>query len=86
MPSNDIDIAKAIIRGDRPLFLYEEKQADGSLFLSLHDNLPPQDSSIIVFGSRSPRLVARLLLRRLQESQRVWATEEAIQRAKSLMD
>ena len=86
VPSNDIAIAKAIIRGDKPLFLYEEKQADGTLFLSLHDNLPPQGSPIVVFGSRSPRLVARLLLRRVNESKRVRTTEETIQQAQALMD
>ncbi len=82
---NDIAIAKAIIRGDGPMFLYEEKQGDGRLLLSLHDRLPPQDSSIVAFGSRSARLVARLLLRRLLESKRVWATEETIRRAKEIV-
>jgi len=84
--SNDIAIAKAIIRQDQPLFLYEEKQADSRLLLSLHDQLPPEGSSAIVFGSRSPRLVARLLLRRLHETKRVWATEETIQQAQALMN
>lgn len=82
---NDIAIARAIIRGAGPMFLYEEKQADGRLLLSLHDCLPPQDSPVVVFGSRSARLVARLLLRRLLESERVWATEETIRRAKEIV-
>ncbi|HZS76928.1 MAG TPA: hypothetical protein VFA41_09980 [Ktedonobacteraceae bacterium] len=67
------------------LFLYEEKQPDGRLLLSLHDHLPLEGSDVVVFGSRSPKLVARLLLRRLQESNRVWATEETIRRAERLM-
>lgn len=82
---NDIATAKAIIRGDSPMFLYEEKQADGRLLLSLHDCLPPQEAPVVVFGSRSARLVARLLLRRLLESKRVWATEETIRQAKELV-
>jgi hypothetical protein len=84
--SNDVAIAKAIIRQDQPLFLYEEKQADSRLLLSLHDQLPPEGSPVVVFGSRSPRLVARLLLRRLHETKRVWATEETIRQAQELMD
>jgi hypothetical protein len=83
---NDVAIARAIIRGDEPMFLYEEKQADGRLLLSLHDCLPPQGSPVAVFGSRSPRLVARLLLRRLLETERVWATEETIQQARALTE
>ena len=83
---NDVAIARAIIRGDLPMFLYEEKQADGRLRLSLYDRLPPQGSPVVVFGSRSTRLVARLLLRRLHETNRVWATEETIQQAQSLLD
>ena len=82
---NDVAIARAIIRGDEPMFLYEEKQADGRLLLSLHDRLPPQGSPVAVFGSRSARLVARLLLRRLLETERVWATEETIQQARALI-
>jgi hypothetical protein len=84
--TNDVESAKAIIRGDQPLFLYEEKQPDGTLQLSLHDRLPPEGSSVVVFGSRSPRSVARLLLRRLQETTRVRATEETIRQAQRLMD
>ncbi|HEX4206165.1 MAG TPA: hypothetical protein VHZ51_18605 [Ktedonobacteraceae bacterium] len=83
--SNDEEIARAIIRGDRPMFLYEEKQPDGRLLLSLHDDLPPEGSPVTVFGSRSPRLVARLLLRRLHESKRVYAIEETIEQAQALM-
>ena len=84
VPSNDAEIARSIIRGDRPLFLFEEKQPDGRLLLSLHDHLPPVESVAVAFGSRAPRLVARLLLRRLAESQRVWATEETIAQAQAL--
>src|SRR5438067_681243 len=43
--SNDIAIANAIIRGEAPLFLYEERQDDGRLLLSLHDQLPPENSN-----------------------------------------
>ncbi len=82
---NDIAIAKAIIRGDKPMFLYEEKQADGRLLLSLQDHLPPKGSPVAVFGCRSARLVARLLLRRLSETERVWATEETIRQAQVLI-
>ncbi len=83
---NDMAIARAIIRGDEPMFLYEEKQADGRLLLSLHEGLPAEEASIVVFGSRSPRLVARLLLRRLYETTRVWATDETIRQAKLLVN
>ena len=83
---NVMAIARAIIRGDEPLFLYEEKQADGRLLLSLHEGLPSEESPIVVFGSRSPRLVARLLLRRLLETSRVWATDETIRQAKLLVN
>jgi hypothetical protein len=79
-------MARAILRGDSPLFLYEEKQPDGRLLLSLHDHLPPEEARIVVFGSRSPKLVARLLLRRLRETSRVLATEETIRRAERLME
>lgn len=82
---NDVEIARAIIRGDQPLFLYEEKQADGRLLLSLHARLPPDGSPVVVFGSRSPKLVARLLLRRLHETKRVWASEATIRQAQALM-
>ena len=64
---------------------YEEKQTDGRLLLSLHDCLPAGEASVTVFGSRSPRLVARLLLRRLFETTRVWATDETIRQAKLLV-
>lgn len=83
--SNDVEMARAIIRGDQPMFLYEEKQPDGRLLLSLHDRLPPEGSPTVVFGSRSPKLVARLLLRRLHETNRVWATEATIRQAQALM-
>jgi hypothetical protein len=82
---NDIENARAIIRGDMPLFLYEEKQQDGMLQLSLHDRLPPEGARVVVFGARSPRLVARLLLRRLSESGRVRASEETIERARAIL-
>ncbi len=82
---NDTAIARAIIRGNHPLFLYEEKQPDGRLLLSLHESIPAEDASNVAFGSRSSRLVARLLLRRLLETEKVWATTETIQQAKSLI-
>lgn len=81
----DIEIARAILRNDRPMFVYEEKQPDGTLMLSIHDNPPPCGSAIICFGCRSPRWLARFLLRRLQESSRVKATAETIKRAQALM-
>jgi len=59
--SNDVEIAKAILRGERPMFLYEEKQADGTIVLSLHDRLPPTGSHIVTFGSRSAKILARLI-------------------------
>jgi hypothetical protein len=83
---NDRAIAQAIIRGDQPLFLYEEKQSNGTLLLSLHDELPPTGLSAIAFGSRSPYLIARFLLRRLQESSHTQATEETIKQAKELIN
>ena len=83
--ANDVEIAKAIIRGEQPMFLYEEKQADGTIVLSLHNHLPPEGSHIVTFGSRSAKIVARLLLRRLQESERVRASEATIQQAQVLM-
>lgn len=82
---NDTESARAIIRGDMPLYLYEEKQQDGTLLLSLHDRLPPEGARVVVFGARSPRLVARLLLRRLLESERVRASEETVGQARALM-
>src|ERR1700730_17215424 len=72
----DVAIARAIVRGEQPMFVYEEKQADGTLLLSLHDCLPPEGSKIMVFGSRSGRWLARFLLRRLHESERIKASEE----------
>jgi hypothetical protein len=83
--ANDVESARAIIRGDSPLFLYEEKQTDGTLLLSLHNVLPPEESRIVVFGSRAPKLVARLLLRRLSESKRVHVGEETIRQAHAVM-
>lgn len=83
--SNDMEIAQAILRGEQPLFLYEEKQADGTIVLSLHDRLPPEGSHIVTFGSRSAKLVARLLLRRLHESQRIRASDATIRQAQALM-
>jgi len=83
--SNDITIANAIIHGEAPLFLYEERQDDGRLLLSLLNQLPPEGSNGVVFGSRSPQLIARLLLRRIHESSRVWATDATIQQAHMLM-
>jgi hypothetical protein len=84
--SNDVEIAKAIIRGEKPMFVYEEKQSDGTLLLSLHDSLPPEESTIVAFGSRSANLLARFFMRRLHESKRVRATEVTIRQAQALMD
>ncbi len=83
---NDVESAKAILHGEQPMFLYEEKQEDGTLILSLHDCLPPEGSKIVTFGSRAAKLVARLLLRRLHENERVRATEETIRQAHLLME
>jgi len=82
----EIATAKAILRGEPPLFLYEEKQPDGTLLLSLHDQLPPGQSKIISFAGRSPKYMARFLFRRLQESKRVRASEETIRQAQALLD
>jgi hypothetical protein len=81
----DIEIARAITRGDKAMFVYEEKQPDGTLLLTLHDDLPPRESSIVAFGGRSPRWLARFLLQRLHESSRVTATAETIQQAQTLL-
>ena len=83
--SNDVEIAKAIIRGEQPMFLYDEKQTDGTIVLSLHNRLPPEGSNIVIFGSRSAKILARLLLRRLHESERAKASEATIQQAQALM-
>ncbi|HEY6540808.1 MAG TPA: hypothetical protein VIZ18_07720 [Ktedonobacteraceae bacterium] len=83
--SNDVETAKAILRGEQPMFLYEEKQADGSIVLSLHDRLSPEESGIATFGSRSAKILARLLLRRLHESERIRASEATIRQARELM-
>lgn len=82
-----VEIARAILRGDRPMFVYEEKQPDGTLLLSLHDDLPPKGwrSHIIIFASRWHKGLARFLLRRLHESKRVRASEETVQQAMALM-
>lgn len=80
----DIESARAILRGDQPLFVYEEKQPDGTFLLSFHDDLPSPGSSIVTFGSRSPRWLARFLFRRLHESERVVATAETIRQAQAL--
>ncbi|HET8913920.1 MAG TPA: hypothetical protein VFN23_20775 [Ktedonobacteraceae bacterium] len=84
--SNDIDCAEAIIHRERPLFLFEDKQPDGTLVLSLHEDLPPEGSSAVVFGSRSPKRISRFLLKRLHESPRVHATDETIRKAKARLD
>jgi hypothetical protein len=81
----DIEIARAIMRGDKAMFVYEEKQPDGTLLLTLHDDLPPRESGIVAFGGRSPRALARFLLQRLHESSRVTATAETIQQAQALL-
>ena len=82
---HDQETAEAIIRGEEPMFLYEEKQLDGTLLLSLHDCLPPEGSNIVVFASRSGKSLARFLLRRLHESTYTQATKETIRQAQSLM-
>ncbi len=82
---DNLEIAQAILRGEQPLFVYEEKQDDGTLLLSFYDQLPLEPSSIVAFASRSHRLIARFLLRRLHESQRVRATSETVLRANTLM-
>jgi hypothetical protein len=84
--SNDIETAKAIIRGEEPMFVYEEKQPDGTLLLSLHDSLPPEGSNIVAFASRSAKTLAKFLLRRLHESKNTQASEETIRQAQSLME
>lgn len=84
--SNDIETAKAIINGQQPTFVYEAKQPDGTLLLSLHDALPPKNAKITVFGGRSAKMLARFLLRRLNEGAHIQATEETVKRAQSLLD
>lgn len=81
-----VEIAHAILRGDQPMFVYEEKQPDGTLLLSLHDDLPPKGSNIIAFASRWHRGLARFLLRRIHESKRVRANEKTVQQALALME
>jgi hypothetical protein len=81
----DVEIAKAIMRGDKPMFVHEEKQPGGTLLLSIHGDLPPLGSSIVAFGCRSPKWLARFLLRRLHESNRVTATAETIRQAQMLL-
>ncbi len=82
----DVATAKAILRGEQPLFLYEEKQPDGTLLLSFHDQLPPEQSKIVSFACRSPQYLAGFLFRRLRESERVRASEETIRQAQALLD
>jgi hypothetical protein len=82
----DVETARAIMRGEKTLFLYEEKQPDGTLLLSLHDHLPPAESKVVTFASRSAKLMARFLLERLYESERVHASDATIRRAWALMD
>jgi hypothetical protein len=81
----DVEIARAILCGDQPLFVYEERQPDGRLLLSFHDHLPQEGSSVITFGCRSPRWLARFLLRRLHESERIQASEETMRKAQALL-
>src|SRR5579885_3760265 len=40
----DSEIARAILRGDRAMFLSEEKRPDGTLLLSLHNDPAPTGS------------------------------------------
>ena len=63
-----------------------EKQPDGTFLLSLHDSLPPEHAKIAVFGGRSAKLLARFLLRRINEGAHIQATEDTIRRAQSLLD
>ena len=83
--SNDVEIAKAIIHGEQSMFLFEEKHADGTIMLSLHYRLPPEGSQIVTFGSRSAKILARLLLRRLHENERIRASTATIRQAQALM-
>jgi hypothetical protein len=80
-----VETAHAILRGDQPMFVYEEKQPDSTLLPSLHNELPARESGIIAFASRSPRRLARFLLRWLYESKRVRASAETIQQAQALL-
>lgn len=80
------EIAEAIIRGEEPMFVYEENLSDGTLLLSLHNCLPPVGSNIAAFGSRAAKQLARFILRRLHESSRVRATEETMRQVYSLLD
>lgn len=82
----DVATAKAILRGGQPLFLYEEKQPDGTLLLSFHDQLPPEQSKIVSFACRSSKYLAGFLFRRLRESERVRASEETIRQAWAFLD
>ncbi len=84
--SHDVETAEAIMRGEEPMFVYEEKQPDGTVLLSLHDSLPPEGSKIVAFASRSPKILARFLLRRLHESRYTKASQETIRRAQCLME
>lgn len=79
-----VETAHAILRGEQPMFVYEEKQPDGSLWLSFHDALPPEGSQAIAFGSRSSKRLARFLLRRLHEGNHIHASAETIKRAQEL--
>ena len=81
-----VEIAEAIIRGEEPMFVYEEKQPDGTLLLSLHDCLPPAGSNIAAFGSRGAKPLARFILRRLHESSRVRTSEATMQQVYALLD
>jgi hypothetical protein len=80
-----IAIAKAILRGEKPMFVHEQKQPDGTLLLSFHGDLPPRDAGIRAFGCRSHRWLARFLLRRLKESSHVTASAETVRQAQALL-
>lgn len=80
----DGGVARAILRGEQPLLVSEEKQEDGTLWVSWHETLPPRDSKMVSFGSRSHHELARFLLRRLHERTHVRASEESIRRAQAL--
>lgn len=82
----EIATAKAILHGEQPLFLYEEKRPDGTLLLSFHDHLPSGQVKIVSFACRSSKYLAGFLFRRLRESGRVQASEETIRQAQAFLD
>src|SRR5258708_16571701 len=57
----DIEIARAIMRGDKAMFVYEEKQPHGTLLLTLHYNLPPRAPGISAFAPPPPPYLPQFL-------------------------